>query len=156
LFNVYINEVIKDWNQIYTKGINVQNNIKLNTILFADDKVIIDNSEDNLQRGVCTLNNTLNRFGLTISCKKSKVMAFIGQEPVRSKITINDRIFENVNKFKYLGCQISYEGERDVKNKIPKFLQVTGTINKVLKPNQVQKSSRMKIYNTLAIPALIY
>jgi ABC-type ATPase involved in cell division len=83
-------------------------------------------------------------------------MAFIEQEPVRCKITINDTIFEQVNEFKYLGCQISYEGERYVKNKISKFLQVTGTINNILKPNQVQKSSRMKIYNTLAIPTLIY
>jgi hypothetical protein len=49
------------------KGINVQNNTKLNTILFADDQVIIANSEDNLQRGVFTLNNTLNRFGMTIA-----------------------------------------------------------------------------------------
>jgi hypothetical protein len=93
---------------------------------------------------------------MTISCKKSKVMAFIGQEPVRCKITINDKIFKQVNEFKYLGFKISYEGERDVENKISKFLQVTGTINTVLKPNQVQKSSRMTIYNTLAIPALIY
>jgi hypothetical protein len=93
---------------------------------------------------------------MTISCKISKVMAFIGQEPIRSKITINDKIFEQVNEFNYLGCQISYKGERDVKNKISKFLQVTGTINNVLKPNKVQKSSRMKIYNTLAIPTLIY
>jgi hypothetical protein len=45
-------------------------------------------------------------------------MAFIGQEPVRYKITINDQIFEQVNEFKYLGFQISYEGEKDVKNKI--------------------------------------
>jgi hypothetical protein len=102
LFNVYINEVIKDWNQIYTKGINVQNSTKLNTILFADDQVIIANSEDNLQRGVFTLNNTLNRFGTTVSCKKSKVMAFIGQEPVCCKITINDKIFEQVNEFKWM------------------------------------------------------
>jgi hypothetical protein len=55
LFNVYINEVIKDWNQIYTKAINVQNNTKLNAILFVDDQVIIANSEDNLQIGVFTL-----------------------------------------------------------------------------------------------------
>jgi hypothetical protein len=116
-----MNEVIKDWNQIYTKGINVQNNTKLNTILFVDDQVIIANSEDNLQRGVFTLNNTLNRFGMTISCKESKVMAFVGQEPVRSKITINDNIFKQVNEFKYLGCQISYEGERDVKTKSQNF-----------------------------------
>jgi hypothetical protein len=37
-------------------------------------------------------------------------MAFIGQEAVRCKITINDKIFEQVNEFKYLGCQIYYEG----------------------------------------------
>jgi hypothetical protein len=79
-------------------------------------------------------------------------MAFIGQEPVRCKITINDKVFEEVNEFKYLGCQISYEGERDVKNKISKFLQVTGTTNNVLKPNQVQKSSRMKIYTCNSCP----
>jgi hypothetical protein len=40
----------------------------------------------------------------------------MGQEPLRCKITINDKMFEQVNEFKYLGCQISYEGERDVKN----------------------------------------
>jgi hypothetical protein len=70
LFNVYINEVIKDWNQIYTKGIIVQNNTKLNTILFAYNQVIIANSEDNLKKGVFILNTTLNRFGMTVSCKK--------------------------------------------------------------------------------------
>jgi hypothetical protein len=96
LFNVYINEVIKGWNQIYTKGINVQNTTKLNTVLFADDQVIVGSSENNIQRGVFTLNNTLNTFGMTISCKKSKVMAFIGQEPVRCKITINDKILEQM------------------------------------------------------------
>jgi hypothetical protein len=55
---------------------------------------------------------------MTISYKKSKVMAFIGHEPVRCKIIINDKIFEKVNEFKYLRCLISYKGERDVKNKI--------------------------------------
>jgi hypothetical protein len=53
--------------------------------------------------------------------QKSEVLAFIGQEPVRCKITINDKIFEQVNGFKYLGCQISYEGERYLKIKFKNF-----------------------------------
>jgi hypothetical protein len=36
---------------------------------------------------------------MTVSFKKSKVMAFIGQALVRCKITINDKIFEQVNEF---------------------------------------------------------
>jgi hypothetical protein len=32
-------------------------------------------------------------------------MAFIGQEPVRCKITINDKIFEQVNELKYLDAK---------------------------------------------------
>ncbi|KAJ4428897.1 hypothetical protein ANN_25891 [Periplaneta americana] len=50
----------------------------------TDDQVIISNSEDNLQRGLYTLNKILSDFGMEISAKKSKVMAFLGQDPIRS------------------------------------------------------------------------
>jgi hypothetical protein len=52
LFNIYMNEIIIQWNKIYNKGIRIQNNTKLDTLLYADDQIIISNSEDNLQRGV--------------------------------------------------------------------------------------------------------
>jgi hypothetical protein len=47
---IYINETIKQWNEKYTTGIKISNYTKLNTILFADDQVVIANSEDTLQR----------------------------------------------------------------------------------------------------------
>jgi hypothetical protein len=40
--------------------------------------------------------------------------------------------------------------------KISKFFQVTGIINRTLKPSQIQKHSRLKICNTLALPTLLY
>jgi len=40
--------------------------------------------------------------------------------------------------------------------KISKFLQVTGIINRTLRPSQIQKHSRLKICNTLALPTLLY
>jgi hypothetical protein len=45
LLNIYINEIIVKWKQIYTKGITLTTNTK---ILYADDQVIIADSEDNL------------------------------------------------------------------------------------------------------------
>jgi hypothetical protein len=83
-----------------------------------------------------------------------------GQERHSDYLTRNFRFERGVKQRNYIpfkkfrkekeGCN----SERRFSGQI--FVEVTGTINNVLKLNQVQKSSRMKIYNTLAIPALIY
>jgi hypothetical protein len=61
---------------------------------------------------------------MSISTEKTKIMAFAGKEPVRSKIFVNGKILEQVNTFNYLGCAMSYEGEKDVEVKISKFVNV--------------------------------
>jgi hypothetical protein len=58
--------------------------------------------------------------------------------------------------FNYFGCHVSYEGDKDIQDKITKFLKILGLLNNVLKPNQVLKTTKLKVYNTLAVPALIY
>jgi hypothetical protein len=56
-----MNEIIvKTWNQTYTKGINLSTITKIKTLRFADGKVIIADSKDNLQRGVFTLKKRKN------------------------------------------------------------------------------------------------
>ena len=61
-------EVIK-WNQIYTRGISLSTTTKMNTFLFADDQVIMADSDDNLQWRVfrSTLQNIAKDFGMEIS-----------------------------------------------------------------------------------------
>jgi glutaminase len=39
---------------------------------------------------------------------RTKIMAFKGTEPIRSKIVIDNMILEQVNTFIYLGCNITY------------------------------------------------
>jgi hypothetical protein len=46
--------------------------------------------------------------------------------------------------------------KKDIQDKITKFLKILGLINNVFKPNQVHKTTRLKVYNTLAVPKLIY
>jgi len=45
---------------------------------------------------------------------------------------------------------------KDVTDKISTFLQITDIINRTLKPSQVQRHPRLKIYNTSALPTLLY
>jgi hypothetical protein len=45
--------------------------------------------------------------------------------------------------------------KNDVTVKISKFPQIMEIINVTVKPSQVQKHNRPKIYNTLALPTLL-
>jgi hypothetical protein len=55
---------------------------------------MISNTEDNLQKAVCKLNQIITKHGLTMSAQKTKLMAFQGQKPNRSKIVVVNKIIE--------------------------------------------------------------
>jgi hypothetical protein len=55
---------------------------------------------------------------------QTKLMAFIGRDPVRTKIVIDNKIIEQVKSLKYLGNMISYEREFDIDNKLNSYLKV--------------------------------
>ncbi|KAJ4450970.1 hypothetical protein ANN_02405 [Periplaneta americana] len=108
-----MDEIIRLWCEEYKLGIQISSSIRLNTILFADDQVLVANSEDNLQMGVFKLNKIIEECGMKISPEKNKIMAFEGTNPIRSKIVVENVILEQMNSFSYLGCNISYKGEND-------------------------------------------
>jgi hypothetical protein len=69
----------------------------------ADDQVIYAHSENDLQLATQLLCNVTSEYNLEISSSKSKVMAFEGKHPRRSKILIKKKIIEQVSHFNYLG-----------------------------------------------------
>jgi hypothetical protein len=156
LFNIYMDQILKEWYKTQPKGVKIEGTKRMETVLFADDQVIMAETEDELQRAVYNLAITAQRYNMKISTEKTRVMAFRGKDPVRSKIVINERIIEQVSSFKYLGSDISYLGEVDVNSKISKFLKVAGLINRVVTGNNVRRETRLRIYNTFAVPMLKY
>ena len=117
---------------------------------------IFTNTEDKLQKAVHKLNQIITEYGLTISVQKTKLMAFEVRDPVRSTIVIDNKIIEQVNLFNYLGNMISYEGELDIDNKLNNFLKITGILNNVFGPKKALRKTRIKLYNALALPVLLY
>ena len=82
-------------------------------------------------------------------------MAFIGKEPIRTKIIINNRCIEQVNHFNYLGSDVGYDKDYDVDNKICKFQRVCGTINRTFR-NKIRNETKLKFYKVMAVPMLAY
>jgi hypothetical protein len=114
----------------------------LDNLLFVDDQVLIASSEDELQRAIYNLQKTVSDFDMSISIENTKIMTFSGKDPGRSKIFINNKKLEQVNTFNYLGCTLSYEGEKDMPSEISKFVRTIGVINQVFKPSLVQQHTR--------------
>ena len=83
-------------------------------------------------------------------------MAFKGQDPVSTKIAIDSKIIEQVNLFNYLGNVIPYEGELDIDKKLNNFLKTSGILNNVFRPQKALKKTRIKLYNTIALPVFLY
>ena len=82
-------------------------------------------------------------------------MAFRGQDPVRIKIVIDNKIIEQVNSFNYLGNMISYEKELHIDNKLHNYLKITGILNNVFRPQKNLKKKKNKILQHTGPPSVV-
>jgi hypothetical protein len=117
--------------------------------IFADDQVIIQDSEDKLQKSVYILNQMSKEYNLKISTDKTK-----GKRLVRSKIEVDVSLLEQVRQFNYLGYELSVDGKKKKKKKINIFQGICGTIRKHLK--KTRTDTQMKFYKVVARPSLLY
>jgi hypothetical protein len=136
-------------------GIKLKQRQYINTLPFADDQILIQEKEDNLQQSVYTLHNISKEYNFKISIQKTKVMAFKGKFPIRTKIVIDNNILEQVSHFNYLGNEITYMQEKDIHNKLNKFSSVCGTLRRALK-TKTRKTTQMKFYKVMALPVQLY
>jgi hypothetical protein len=155
LFNTYINKILPEWNTNNIGGIQLTRNKEIKTLVFADDQVITAEYETLLQKSIHTLESITSKRGLTISTSKTKTMAFRGTQPIRSKVIINNIIAEQINTYNYLGYSLPHKKQKDVPNKLSKFLQSTGIVNQTPEPSNTQKQTRLQPNNTITVPTLL-
>lgn len=155
LFDIYIDEALREWKsrlKFYSLDLTTS---KLWTILFADDQAIIAEGEDILQKATYELQWIMAEYNLEISDTKTKVMAFQGRYPIRSKIVVNNKTVEQIQHFTFLGADISFYGEIDINKKIERFNQMNGTIRRTLS-SKVRRDTLIKFYKVMSIPTCLY
>jgi hypothetical protein len=75
LFNIYINAIVQEFKTVIKTGIQLNNGKLVNTILYADDQILMAKSEDDLQTMAYQLNCIARKFKITIPSTKTKAMA---------------------------------------------------------------------------------
>ena len=61
LFNIYINKILQEFKRVMKKSIQLNNRKLVNTILYADDQILLATSEDELQTMAHHLNLTARK-----------------------------------------------------------------------------------------------
>jgi len=72
LFNIYMNKIIQKFKIVIKKGIPLNNSKFVNTILYADDQILMATSEDELQTMAYHLNLIARKYKMTISSTKNQ------------------------------------------------------------------------------------
>ena len=106
LFNIYSEKIFQKALENIQEGIKVNGRI-VNNIRYADDTVIIANSQQGLQTLINAITREGDAYGLKINTEKTKTMVISKNKNVNTNITIYNKRIEHVNKFRYLGCWIT-------------------------------------------------
>jgi len=90
-------------------GISVGGRI-INTVRYADDKIVVANSQKGLQQLMDNLNKVTREFDMKINVKKTKMMSISQKRNTKLKIIVDGQQVEQVSQFRYLGSLISEDG----------------------------------------------
>ena len=82
LFAAYINELESRMNAIEDMGVNI-NGVKVSVLIYADDLVLLSQTEDGLQRGINELHSFCAEDKLTLNTLKSKLMYVSKRRPAK-------------------------------------------------------------------------
>ena len=128
-------------------------------LLFADDLVIIADTEEEVQERFSMWKRALEQKGLKVNLGKTELMVSCkgGQEEVNIRLEDGTELKQS-REFKYLGSVLAEEGgtEKAVRQRVReawrKWREVTG----VILDKKLQLKLKMKVYKTVIRPVLLY
>ena len=157
LFNAYSERIMQ-----HPKFSNVGfpiNGLKINNISYADDKVMIAASPQQLQQMISRLNAEGKKVGMNINTSKTKVMLI--EKKVSGKqlrIEVDSQVLQQVETFKYLGVLIRNDGKDDteIACRIASARNAFYNLEYVLKDRKLKFTTRCRILRCYVWSVLRY
>ena len=131
--------------------------VLIRDLLFADDAAVATHNEDELQTLMNRFSSACDDFGLTISIKKTNIMA---QEPeLPPSIKIDSQELDVVHEFTYLGSTITDNLSLDVEltKRIAKATSTMARLTSRVWTNmKLTTSTKMSVYRACVLSTLLY
>lgn len=117
LFSLYLNDLESFLLHKNMSGITIDISdddimiyLKLFTLLYADDTVLMADSPTELQNCLNAFSSYCNEWKLSINTEKTKILIFGARKKSNLQFKLNNKIVEIVDKYKYLGVYFSQSG----------------------------------------------
>ena len=164
LFSLYIDGVVRKVNaRVLHRGLKLEdgngNEWEMNQLLFADDTVVVADSEMKLRQLVSEFGRVCERRKLRVNVGKSKVMRCTRNEDgARLNVTLSGEVLEEVDQFKYLGSIIAANGgvEADVRHRVNEGCKVLGAMKGVIKNRGMGMNVKRALYEKVIVPTVTY
>jgi len=156
LFKIYIQEALREWRQKCT-GMGVEVNGQcLATLFFADDQVIIANSEDDIDYMLRKLREEYGKWGMNMNLKKTEYMCIGSKSEEDPELQL--RNMKECDEYKYLGSIISKEGtsNRDIAYRVQQGQKSVRILNPLLWSDQLKMKTKMTMYQCIVEPIMTY
>ncbi len=158
-FSLYLNPLLTEL-KLSGLGVQIDNNL-ISVLAYADDLVLVAESEADLQRLINILQNWCFKWRLCVNVDKTKVMHFRNKnKPVTDMIfSINGQSLERVDDYKYLGIVFDQHMDFD---KTAELLAASAgrALGSVINKVKANKDLGFKSYTTLVdncvVPILLY
>ena len=155
LFSLYseiIMRAIENMPGISIGGYNINN------VRYADDTVIIANSEKELQAMMDVITDQSQNKGLSLNNKKTEVMVISKKSCPKCVIKINGTTLKQVSQFKYLGTLITADGKCavEIRNRITQSKIAFWKMKSVLCNRSLSMKLRKRVLQCYIEPILTY
>ena len=156
LFNYYSELILRKLEKERGLKIGGQN---ITNLRYADDTVLIAESQEDLQRMLNVVVTESEGKGLSINCKKTECMVISKKkEAPKCHIKIRDNTIKQVSAFNYLGSTITDDSRstREIKRRIALAKSAFSKLEKILRNRTLRMETRLRVLNCYIYPVLMY
>lgn len=125
---------------------------------FADDVVIFAEKEKDLEHNLATWKDALSKRNLNINESKTKIM-IINARNTNMNITLNGKVVEKIETFKYLGVPINNKGNQEAE--IVARMEGAARMYHAIRSNfltkrEVSRHTKISVYKSIFVPILTF
>lgn len=156
LFNFVLEKALQ---KLRNENIGISlGNYKINLLAYADDIVILGQTEDDIRKLFKLLEDETRITGLKINSDKTKYMQISRNPNNIGSLKIDDWEFQKVDEFKYLGSIINEFGlfGKEIEHRLITANKCYYSLHKLLSSKLLSRSSKLRCYKTIIMPTLLY
>lgn len=156
LFKIYAAAALKQWKRkVRGMGIQLNDDMCLYTLQFADDQVVLANDKDDMEYMVRKLIQEYFEWGLAVNIDKTKYLC-VGE--TTDNLHLDDKEISTCKEYKYLGVTFTDTGtdEREIDLRIVQARKAISCLNSILWSKEITKKRKYNIYESMIKSTLLY